>query len=50
MNDGIIEVEVGVVRTEMILEVELDAIVRLDRRDAASVVQGSVRGMIRGLI
>jgi hypothetical protein len=52
MNDGIAEVEVGVgvVRTEMILEVELDAIVRLDRRDAASVVQGSVRGMIRGLI
>lgn len=51
MNDGIVEVEVGVVRTaEMIVELELDAIVRLERRDAASVVQGSVRGMIRGLV
>jgi hypothetical protein len=46
MNDGIAEV----VRTaEMMVEVELDAMVRLERRDAASVVQGSVRGMIRGL-
>jgi hypothetical protein len=46
MNDGIAEV----VRTaEMMLEVELDfdTIVRLERRDAASVVQGSIRGMIR---
>lgn len=48
MNDGVVEVEV--VRTaEMMLEVELDAIIRLERRDAASVVQGSIRGMIRGL-
>lgn len=48
MNDGIAEVEVGVVRTaEMMVELELDAIVRLERRDAASVVQGSIRGMIR---
>jgi hypothetical protein len=48
MNDGIVEVEVGVVRTaEMMVELELDAIVRLERRDAASVVQGSIRGMIR---
>lgn len=46
MNDGIVEVEV--VRTaEIMVEVELDATVRLERRDAASVVQGSVRGIVR---
>jgi hypothetical protein len=46
MNDGIVEVEV--VRTaEIMVVVELDAIVRLERRDAASAVQGNVRGMNR---
>jgi hypothetical protein len=45
MNDGVVEVEV--VRTaEMRVELELDAIVRLERRDAASVIQGNVRGML----